>query len=60
MTKRALKRMVREGANDAGRYDDDAKVRRLPVEHRQAWSPQTRQYQQSRAVLVRVSTPVEK
>jgi phosphate starvation-inducible PhoH-like protein len=39
MTKRALKRMVREGANDAGRYDDDAKVRRLPVEHRQAWSP---------------------
>ena len=39
MTKRALKRMVREGANDAGRYDDDAKVRRLPVEHRNAWSP---------------------
>ncbi|MBO9560882.1 MAG: PhoH family protein [Caulobacter sp.] len=39
MTKRALKRMVREGANDAGRYDDDAKVRRLPVEHRHAWSP---------------------
>ncbi|WP_085954850.1 PhoH family protein [Caulobacter sp. AP07] len=38
MTKRALKRTVREGANDAGYYDD-AKVRRLPVEHRSAWSP---------------------
>lgn len=37
MTKRALKRMVREGAD--GRYDDDAKVRRLPVEHRGGWSP---------------------
>jgi phosphate starvation-inducible PhoH-like protein len=38
MTKRALKRTVREGANDTGHYDD-AKVRRLPVEHRSAWSP---------------------
>jgi phosphate starvation-inducible PhoH-like protein len=38
MTKRALKRTVREGANDAGHYDD-GKVRRLPVEHRSAWSP---------------------
>ena len=38
MTKRALKRTVREGANDTGHYDD-GKVRRLPVEHRGGWSP---------------------
>jgi phosphate starvation-inducible PhoH-like protein len=36
MTKRALKRMVREGEFDAGQFDD-AKVRRLPVER--GWSP---------------------
>lgn len=36
MTKRALKRMVREGAFDAGQFED-AKVRRLPVER--GWSP---------------------
>ena len=37
MTKRALKRMVREGAFDAGQFDDDAKVRRLPVAR--GWTP---------------------
>jgi len=40
MTKRALKRMVREGALDVAQFDarhDDCKVRRLPVER--AWSP---------------------
>jgi phosphate starvation-inducible PhoH-like protein len=40
MTKRALKRMVREGAFDAPRYDsrhEDSKVRRLPVGG--GWSP---------------------
>lgn len=37
MTKRALKRMAREGAHETGQYDD-AKVRRLPVDHR-GWSP---------------------
>lgn len=36
MTKRALKRMVREGAFDAGQFEDP-KVRRLPVER--GWSP---------------------
>jgi phosphate starvation-inducible PhoH-like protein len=36
MTKRALKRMVREGEFDAGQFED-AKVRRLPVER--GWSP---------------------
>ena len=30
MTKRALKRMVREGAFDAAQFEDDAKIRRLP------------------------------
>ncbi|ATC31163.1 phosphate starvation-inducible protein PhoH [Caulobacter vibrioides] len=38
MTKRALKRMAREGAQEIGQYDD-AKVRRLPVDHRGGWSP---------------------
>ena len=37
MTKRALKRQVREGAFDAGQFQDDGKIRRLPVER--AWSP---------------------
>ena len=37
MTKRALKRHVREGAFDAGQFQDDSKIRRLPVER--AWSP---------------------
>ena len=40
MTKRALKRMVREGALDVAQFDarhEDCKVRRLPVER--AWSP---------------------
>ena len=39
MTKRAVKRTVREGAYDAARYDarhDDSKIRRLPVG---GWSP---------------------
>lgn len=38
MTKRALKRMAREGVQETGQYDD-AKVRRLPVDHRGGWSP---------------------
>ena len=37
MTKRALKRQLREGAFDAAQFEDDAKVRRLPVDR--AWSP---------------------
>jgi phosphate starvation-inducible PhoH-like protein len=42
MTKRALKRMAREGATETGHFADDAKVRRLPVDHRErgnGWSP---------------------
>ncbi|MDP3854008.1 PhoH family protein [Phenylobacterium sp.] len=38
MTKRALKRQLREGAFDAGQFEDDGKIRRLPVADR-AWSP---------------------
>ena len=37
MTKRALKRQARESHFDDGRYADDSKVRRLPVER--GWSP---------------------
>ncbi|HEY2179246.1 MAG TPA: PhoH family protein [Caulobacteraceae bacterium] len=37
MTKRALKRFVREGAFDDRQFDDDAKIRRLPVGR--GWSP---------------------
>ena len=41
MTKRALKRMVREGVSDTGHFDD-GKIRRLPIER--GWSPQTHSY----------------
>ncbi len=37
MTKRALKRFVREGAFDERQFDDDAKIRRLPVAR--GWTP---------------------
>jgi len=37
MTKRALKRLAREGEFDAAQFSDEAKVRRLPVER--GWSP---------------------
>ncbi|HTI66241.1 MAG TPA: PhoH family protein [Caulobacteraceae bacterium] len=37
MTKRALKRLVREGEFDATQFSDEAKIRRLPVER--GWSP---------------------
>ena len=40
MTKRALKRMTREGAFDAAQFEDDAKVRRLPLAR--GWSPDRR------------------
>jgi len=36
-SKRALKRQLREGAFDAGQFEEDAKVRRLPVDR--GWSP---------------------
>ena len=42
MTKRALKRMAREGAYESGQYGDDAKVRRLPIDVRErgnSWNP---------------------
>lgn len=43
MTKRALKRMAREGAYETtGQYGDDAKVRRLPIDVRDrgnSWNP---------------------
>lgn len=43
MTKRALKRMAREGAYEtSGQYGDDAKVRRLPIDIRErgnSWNP---------------------
>ena len=37
MTKRALKRMTRDGAYDSAHFEDDAKVRRLPLAR--SWSP---------------------
>jgi phosphate starvation-inducible PhoH-like protein len=37
MTKRAIKRFVREGAFDEREFDDDAKIRRLPTAR--GWSP---------------------
>ncbi|HEX3701389.1 MAG TPA: PhoH family protein [Phenylobacterium sp.] len=38
MSKRATKRQLREGAFDAGQYDGDDKIRRLPLD-RGGWSP---------------------
>ena len=32
MSKRALKRQLREGAFDAGQFDADDKIRRLPLD----------------------------
>ena len=37
MTRRALKRQLREGAFDAGQFEGDDKIRRLPIDR--AWSP---------------------
>src|SRR5260370_5720270 len=37
MTKRALKRQLREGAFDAGQFAGDDKIRRLPLDR--GWSP---------------------
>jgi len=37
MSKRALKRQLREGAFDAGQFEEDAKIRRLPIDR--GWSP---------------------
>jgi phosphate starvation-inducible PhoH-like protein len=37
MTKRALKRITREGAFDAAQFEDDGKIRRLPLAR--GWSP---------------------
>ena len=38
MTKRATKRLVREGELDVGEFHDDGKVRRLPLDR--GWAPQ--------------------
>ena len=37
MTKRALKRMMREGEFDVAQFDEGGKIRRLPLDR--AWSP---------------------
>ncbi|HEV7383376.1 MAG TPA: PhoH family protein, partial [Phenylobacterium sp.] len=39
MTKRALKRQLREGAFDAGQFTGDDKIRRLPLDRDRGWSP---------------------
>jgi phosphate starvation-inducible PhoH-like protein len=40
MSKRALKRQLREGAFDAGQFEGDDKIRRLPIDRgRSGWSP---------------------
>src|SRR5665213_3608279 len=39
MTKRALRRMTRDGEFNTGMFEDDGKVRRLPVERNAGWSP---------------------
>jgi phosphate starvation-inducible PhoH-like protein len=39
MSKRAMKRQLREGAFDAGQFEGDDKIRRLPLQRERAWSP---------------------
>ena len=46
MTKRALKRQLREGALDLTEFNGDPRIRRLPVER--AWSPLPRQPEDDR------------
>ncbi len=52
MTKRALKRMVREGGFDTTPYPEDGKVRRFPGSDRGGWSPlqgqEVRNHEESR------------
>ena len=46
MTKRALKRQLREGALDLSEFDGDPRIRRLPVER--PWSPLPRRVEDER------------
>ena len=46
MTKRALKRQLREGALDLSEFEGDPRIRRLPVER--AWSPLPRRAEDER------------
>ena len=46
MTKRALKRQMREGALDLSEFNGDPRIRRLPVER--PWSPVARQADEER------------
>ena len=46
MTKRALKRQLREGALDLSEFEGDPRIRRLPVER--AWSPLPRRTEDER------------
>ncbi len=49
MTKRPLKRLVRESAGDERRFDDDAKIRRLPTAR--AWTPMPQAEDRDQAYL---------
>jgi phosphate starvation-inducible PhoH-like protein len=46
MSRRATKRQLREGAFDAGQFEGDDKIRRLPVER--GWSPLTTHHNDER------------
>jgi phosphate starvation-inducible PhoH-like protein len=50
MSKRALKRQLREGAFDAGQFEGDDKIRRLPVD-RNGWSPLAHNEQRDQGYL---------
>ena len=54
MTKRALKRFVREGAFDEREFDDDAKVRRLPTAR--GWSPAPEDREQAYVKTIRAKS----
>ncbi|MDE2487139.1 MAG: PhoH family protein, partial [Alphaproteobacteria bacterium] len=58
MSKRALKRQLREGAFDAGQFEGDDKIRRLPID-RGGWSPlgQAEEREQGYLKTVKAKSP---
>ncbi len=57
MTKRALKRFVREGAFDERQFDDDAKIRRLPVARGWTPTPQNDDREQGYLKTIKAKSP---
>ena len=57
MTRRALKRLVREGAFDERQFDDDAKVRRLPIARNWTPAPHNEDREQAYLKTIKAKSP---